>query len=192
MLFCFSSRTRAIIGMIQQSLLHEDDGVHAEPERSLCGVRESSTAPACQGCTESLLLAVQNRFVFLKPFVLWAILVIPLGCVIGVCCAFFLWSLAEVTEIRFRNDFLLFLLPLGSRNHVVFASVIAALCAGGVLVDYAYVRWTPAGAALNIDGVFQQMKGATTVLPARIGSRSLCFAHLTAGFDSIRFCHQPR
>lgn len=49
----------------------------------------------------------QGRYVFK-----WLALVIPVAAAIGAACAFFLWSLEQVTLIRFNNPNLLFFLPL--------------------------------------------------------------------------------
>ena len=45
-------------------------------------------------------------------FVKWTLILCPLGGLIGSSCAFFLWSLDRVTELRWQNPWLLFLLPL--------------------------------------------------------------------------------
>ncbi len=42
----------------------------------------------------------------------WTILVIPVSLVAGSLVALFLWLLDEVTELRYANSWLLFLLPL--------------------------------------------------------------------------------
>ncbi len=42
----------------------------------------------------------------------WAVLVVPLGILVGSCVAGFLWSLDRATAIRFEHPWLLWLLPL--------------------------------------------------------------------------------
>ena len=43
----------------------------------------------------------------------WSAAILPMAIVVGSVCAFFLWSLHEVTRIRFENPWLLWLLPVG-------------------------------------------------------------------------------
>jgi H+/Cl- antiporter ClcA len=43
----------------------------------------------------------------------WLVLIVPMAAVVGSACAFFLWSLEEVTTLRFHHPWLLYLLPLG-------------------------------------------------------------------------------
>jgi len=42
----------------------------------------------------------------------WLILVVPMAMAVGSACAFFLWSLERVTQIRFEHPWLLYFLPL--------------------------------------------------------------------------------
>jgi H+/Cl- antiporter ClcA len=47
-----------------------------------------------------------------KTIAKWALLVVPLGIVVGTAVAAFLWSLDQVTTIRFEHPWLLWLLPV--------------------------------------------------------------------------------
>lgn len=42
----------------------------------------------------------------------WLLLIIPMAALVGTACAFFLWSLERVTELRFAHPWLLCLLPV--------------------------------------------------------------------------------
>lgn len=42
----------------------------------------------------------------------WLFLIVPMAAVVGSACAFFLWSLEQVTRLRFEHPWFLFLLPL--------------------------------------------------------------------------------
>ncbi len=59
-----------------------------------------------------------------KAVLKWTLLVLPLAIMAGSSVAFFLWSLEQVTLIRFERPWLLYFLPLA-----------------GVLIGYGYHRW---------------------------------------------------
>ncbi len=42
----------------------------------------------------------------------WLVLIIPMAMAVGTACAFFLWSLDEVTNLRYAHPWLLYFLPL--------------------------------------------------------------------------------
>ena len=54
----------------------------------------------------------KHEFLALVTYLLkWFGLAIPLGCLVGSACAFFLWSLERVTALRGQHSWLLYLLP---------------------------------------------------------------------------------
>jgi len=64
----------------------------------------------------------------------WAALVIPMAMAVGSACAFFLWSLDAVTNLRFQQPWLLYLLPVA-----------------GLAVGLVYHRWgKSAGGGSNL------------------------------------------
>ena len=71
----------------------------------------------------------------------WAALVIPMAMAVGSACAFFLWSLDAVTNLRFQQPWLLYLLPVA-----------------GVAVGLVYHRWgksVEGGSNLILDEIHQ-------------------------------------
>ncbi len=65
----------------------------------------------------------------------WAVLVVPLGIVVGSAVAAFLWSLDRVTAMRFENPWLLWLLPVaGGLIGWLFATVGRPADAGNDLI----------------------------------------------------------
>jgi H+/Cl- antiporter ClcA len=59
------------------------------------------------------LLNLSEHLEALRQLGFWILLAIPAGLLAGTASAFFLWSLEEVTELRFEHGWLLFLLPVG-------------------------------------------------------------------------------
>lgn len=85
-----------------------------------------------------------------KALLRWTALVIPLALVAGSSVAFFLWSLEQVTLIRYERPWLLYLLPLA-----------------GVLIGYVYHHWgksVEAGNNLIMDQIHEPGGG----VPARM------------------------
>ncbi len=58
------------------------------------------------------LLNFREHGATLRQLLLWTVLVLPVGLLAGSASALFLWSLERVTQLRFQNGWLLFLLPL--------------------------------------------------------------------------------
>jgi H+/Cl- antiporter ClcA len=71
----------------------------------------------------------------------WLALIIPMAAVVGSACALFLWSLDEVTRVRFEYPWLVYLLPL------------AGLGVG--LLYHCYGRSVEGGNNLIIDQIHQ-------------------------------------
>jgi len=83
-----------------------------------------------------------------KAILRWLLLVLPLAMVTGSACAFFLWSLDAVTQVRFNHPWLLYLLPLA-----------------GVVIAYMYHRWgqsAESGNNLIIDQIHEPGGGVPT------------------------------
>src|SRR5690606_549595 len=72
----------------------------------------------------------------------WLAVVGPVAAVIGSACALFLWSLEEVTDMRFDQPWLLFLLPLAGAGVSVLYSRIGGASEGGanLLMDAIHGR----------------------------------------------------
>jgi hypothetical protein len=60
----------------------------------------------------------------------WLATIVPMAMAVGSACAFFLWSLERVGEIRFDHPWLLFLLPVGGLG-VPFVSLLRTIGGGG-------------------------------------------------------------
>lgn len=81
----------------------------------------------------------------------WALLVTPIGLAVGSACAFFLWSLGKVTDLRYGAPWLLFLLPLG-----------------GVVVGALY-RWLGKQAEGGNNLIMDEIHEPGAGVPARMG-----------------------
>ncbi len=68
----------------------------------------------------------QSRFLFK-----WLVISTPVAIAIGAACALFLWSLEQVTQIRFQNPDLLFLLPFAGMMIVSIYHWIGKSAEGG-------------------------------------------------------------
>jgi len=90
-----------------------------------------------------------------KHLVKWLALSAPLGVVVGSACAFFLWSLDGVTQLRFDHPWLLFLLPIV-----------------GVVIVFVYARWggkSDGGNNLIMDAIHGSTEGdSAVVVPLRM------------------------
>jgi H+/Cl- antiporter ClcA len=84
-----------------------------------------------------LLGAIENTLIAGK----WLVLILPMAVAVGSACAFFLWSLEEVTRLRFEHSWLFYFLPL--------AGVII-----GLLYHY-YGRSAEGGNNLVMDQIHQ-------------------------------------
>lgn len=101
----------------------------------------------------------------------WLAVVGPVAAVIGSACALFLWSLEEVTDIRFDQPWLLFLLPLAG---------------AGVSVLYTRIGGTSEGGAnLLMDAIHGRRQGDTPIMVPRRMAPLILFAtvvtHLFGG-----------
>jgi H+/Cl- antiporter ClcA/PII-like signaling protein len=81
----------------------------------------------------------------------WVLLAAPIGAAVGSACAFFLWALGSVTELRFREPWLLLLLPVG-----------------GVLVGALY-RWVGKQAEGGNNLIMDEIHEPGAGVPARMG-----------------------
>jgi H+/Cl- antiporter ClcA len=64
-------------------------------------------------------------------FLKWLLLAAPVAAVIGSICALFLWSLERVTQFRFANPWILFLLPLAGAGISVLYTRFGGASEGG-------------------------------------------------------------
>jgi H+/Cl- antiporter ClcA len=141
----------------------------------------------------------------------WTLILLPVAGVIGSACAFFLWSLDEVTTLRWQNPWLLFLLPLagvligaiyhwlgrpveGGNNLVVeqihepgggIPSRMAPLVLLGTLLTHLF------GGSAGREGTAVQMGGSIASTFSRRFSisngdrRTLLMAGIAAGFGAV-------
>lgn len=91
-----------------------------------------------------------HRFPNFTYFIKWLIIVAPVSIVIGSACAFFLWSLEQVTTLHFTHPWLLFLLPLG-----------------GALICLIYQIWGKSTEAGN-NLIMEQIHEPNSGVPARM------------------------
>jgi H+/Cl- antiporter ClcA len=144
-------------------------------------------------------------------FLKWTAILIPVAAVIGSACAFFLWSLDEVTALRFQNPWLLFLLPIaglligwiyhaigqsveGGNNLIVeqihepgggVPSRMAPLVLFGTLMTHLF------GGSAGREGTAVQMGGSIASTFCRwikwlnADSRTLLMAGIAAGFGAV-------
>ncbi len=85
-----------------------------------------------------------------RQLLTWTLLIVPVALVVGLLVAFFLWALDWATNMRWANEWLVFLLPLA-----------------GVLIFWLYKSWggnTAAGNNLIIDEIHEPGEG----IPARM------------------------
>ncbi|MDP1581571.1 MAG: voltage-gated chloride channel family protein [Candidatus Didemnitutus sp.] len=86
----------------------------------------------------------------LRQLILWTLLVVPVGILAGSASAFFLWSLDRLTEIRWQNPWLLFLLP-----------------AAGIIIFLLYKHWgKPAEGGNNL--ILEQIHASGSGVPTRM------------------------
>ena len=129
----------------------------------------SSFAAAARDRIRATALSVRAWCV---PLLLWLCLCFPLGCLIGLASAGFLYSIDVVTKWRFSYPWLLYLLPLSG-------------CVQGGLYAL-WARVTPGTSAYGVDFIISQAhspdtrKGRTSV-PWRMGWLAwlgTCLSHL--------------
>jgi H+/Cl- antiporter ClcA len=97
----------------------------------------------------------------LRQLLAWVILVLPVGALAGSASALFLWGLDRVTEIRWHNHWLLFLLPLA-----------------GVVIVTLYQRFGGNSAAGN-NLIIEQIHNAGGGVPRRMAPFVLVSTLLT-------------
>jgi hypothetical protein len=55
---------------------------------------------------------IQSAIDHILVSIRWLALIVPMAVVVGSAVAFFLWSLEEVTRLRFEHSWLIYFLPL--------------------------------------------------------------------------------
>jgi H+/Cl- antiporter ClcA/PII-like signaling protein len=85
----------------------------AAPVREGAGRRHRDMKSGYPG--EHPVLALRRNVLFERTAISlkWLALIIPMAAAVGSACAFFLWSLEKVGQVRFGHPWLLFCLPLG-------------------------------------------------------------------------------
>ncbi len=141
----------------------------------------------------------------------WTALVLPVGVLAGSASAFFLWSLDRVTEFRWQNGWLLFLLPVAGAavgwiyvrfgrsaaggNNLIIEQIhepgggvprrMAPLILGSTLVTHLF------GGSAGREGTAVQMGGSLASAYGRLcrfgedNMRVLLMAGVAAGFGSV-------
>ncbi len=107
----------------------------------------SQSVPASHSEWEAIKLGFGRRMEFIQNLGRWCAVIIPVSIVIGIVCAFFLWSLEEITSVRFYNLWLFYLLPVG-----------------GIFVESLYLWLSPKQTTLNMDLLFEQITATAPTL----------------------------
>jgi H+/Cl- antiporter ClcA len=147
----------------------------------------------------------------LRQLLWWTLLVVPVGLLAGSASALFLWSLDRVTELRWQNGWLLFLLPVaglavgwlyhrlggaaGGGNNLIIEQIhqpgggvprrMAPLILVGTLVTHLF------GGSAGREGTAVQMGGSLASAFARVcrlseeNLRVVLLAGVAAGFGSV-------
>ncbi len=147
----------------------------------------------------------------LRQLLWWTLLVVPVGVLAGSASAFFLWSLDRVTEIRWHNGWLLFLLPVAGvavgwlyhrfggaaagGNNLIIEQIhqpgggvprrMAPLVLVGTLITHLF------GGSAGREGTAVQMGGSLASAFARVcrlseeNLRVVLLAGVAAGFGSV-------
>lgn len=107
------------------------------------------------------LFSARELWLALRHFMLWVALVVPVGVLAGSASALFLWSLDQVTELRWEQGWLLWCLPLG-----------------GVAMGWFYQRYGgDAGKGNNL--IIEQIHTPGGGVPRRMAPLVLVFTLLT-------------
>jgi len=154
---------------------------------------------------------LREHFLSFKQLLIWTTLVIPVGILSGSASAFFLWSLDEMTHIRWEHGWLLFLLPVAGFVVVWVYEKVGGESEGGnnLILDRIHeqgggvpVRMAPLvllgtlithlfGGSAGREGTAVQMGGSLASLYGRIcrfgeeNMRVLLMAGVAAGFGSV-------
>jgi H+/Cl- antiporter ClcA/PII-like signaling protein len=142
----------------------------------------------------------------------WALLVLPIGALVGSACAFFLWALDVATATRFAEPWLLFLLPAGGAAIGLLYRRFGSAVEGGsnLVVDEIHepgggipARMTPLvligtiathlfGGSAGREGTAIQMGGSIASVYSRlfrrretVDPRMLLMAGVAAGFGGV-------